>query len=29
MMHTAEMLKVFAEHRGDAIVVPGAAGAIG
>ncbi len=26
MMHTAEMLKVFAEHRGDAIVVPGRGG---
>ena len=26
MMHTAELLKVFAEHRGDAIVVPGRGG---
>jgi phosphonopyruvate decarboxylase len=26
MMHTAEMLKVFAAHRGDAIVVPGRGG---
>jgi thiamine pyrophosphate-dependent acetolactate synthase large subunit-like protein len=26
MMHTAEALKVFAEHRGDAIVVPGRGG---
>ena len=26
MMHTAEVLKVFAEHRGDAIVVPGRGG---
>lgn len=26
MIETAEMLKVFAEHRGDAIVVPGQAG---
>jgi len=26
MMHTAEMLKLFAEHRGDAIVVPGRGG---
>src|ERR1700751_49506 len=26
MMHPAEMLKVFAEHRGDAIVVPGRGG---
>jgi phosphonopyruvate decarboxylase len=25
-MHTAELLKVFAEHRGDAIVVPGRGG---
>src|ERR1700760_3395298 len=26
MMHTAELLQVFAEHRGDAIVVPGRGG---
>src|SRR5271165_1222814 len=26
MMHTAELLNVFAEHRGDAIVVPGRGG---
>jgi thiamine pyrophosphate-dependent acetolactate synthase large subunit-like protein len=26
MMHTAEVLKVFAEHRGNAIVVPGRGG---
>ena len=26
MMHTAELLKVFAAHRGDAIVVPGRGG---
>src|SRR5512144_1182266 len=26
MMHTAELLKVFAEYRGDAIVVPGRGG---
>ena len=26
MMHTAEMLKVFAEYRGDALVVPGRGG---
>ncbi|MEJ0015603.1 MAG: thiamine pyrophosphate-dependent enzyme [Acetobacteraceae bacterium] len=26
MMHTADMLKVFAGHRGDAIVVPGRGG---
>ena len=26
MMHTAELLKTFAEHRGDAIVVPGRGG---
>ena len=26
MMHTAEMLQVFAKHRGDAIVVPGRGG---
>src|SRR5208283_4459356 len=26
MMHTAELLTVFAEHRGDAIVVPGRGG---
>src|SRR6202046_2164479 len=26
MMHTADVLKVFAEHRGDAIVVPGRGG---
>jgi thiamine pyrophosphate-dependent acetolactate synthase large subunit-like protein len=26
MMHTAELLSVFAEHRGDAIVVPGRGG---
>ena len=26
MMHTAELLEVFAEHRGDAIVVPGRGG---
>jgi thiamine pyrophosphate-dependent acetolactate synthase large subunit-like protein len=26
MMHTAELLKVFADHRGDAIVVPGRGG---
>lgn len=26
MMHTAELLKIFAEHRGDAIVVPGRGG---
>ena len=26
MMHTAEALRVFAEHRGDAIVVPGRGG---
>jgi thiamine pyrophosphate-dependent acetolactate synthase large subunit-like protein len=26
MMHTAELLKAFAEHRGDAIVVPGRGG---
>lgn len=26
MMHTAEALKVFAEHRGDAIAVPGRGG---
>jgi thiamine pyrophosphate-dependent acetolactate synthase large subunit-like protein len=26
MMHTAELLKVFAEHRGNAIVVPGRGG---
>ena len=29
MMHTADLLKVFAEHRGDAIVVPAAAAGIG
>jgi thiamine pyrophosphate-dependent acetolactate synthase large subunit-like protein len=26
MMHAAEMLKVFAEHRGEAIIVPGRGG---
>src|SRR3984957_2965264 len=26
MMHTADMLKVFAEHRGDAIVISGRGG---
>jgi thiamine pyrophosphate-dependent acetolactate synthase large subunit-like protein len=26
MMHAAEVLKVFQEHRGDAIVIPGSAG---
>ena len=26
MMQTAEMLKVFARHRGDAIVIPGRGG---
>ena len=26
MMHTAELLEVFAQHRGDAIVVPGRGG---
>lgn len=26
MMHTAELLQVFAQHRGDAIVVPGRGG---
>ena len=26
MMHTAELLKVFADHRGDALVVPGRGG---
>ena len=26
MMHTAEVLKVFAEHRGDAIVISGRGG---
>jgi thiamine pyrophosphate-dependent acetolactate synthase large subunit-like protein len=26
MMHTAELLKVFAQHRGDALVVPGRGG---
>jgi thiamine pyrophosphate-dependent acetolactate synthase large subunit-like protein len=26
MMHTAELLKIFAAHRGDAIVVPGRGG---
>ncbi len=26
MMHTAEVLRVFAEHRGDAIVISGRGG---